>query len=175
MDDSAPWQFLRRRVGGCTTHHGMCTWIWCILSSSCTTSLHFWINCSSHLRDTVHAKSSSARRSWWVVPYILTRLPQGCDVGAKRLVRCQRVNCILVIPTKVVDVGLICLLLGHLSTWQTLDRNDPLASGGDANSRKSLQLALTLEGHTDHVWSLDMNQSFIVSGSWDSSVRIWSR
>jgi len=41
--------------------------------------------------------------------------------------------------------------------------------------RQSLKLVRTLSGHGDHVWSIDMNREFIVSGSWDSSVRIWNR
>ena len=41
--------------------------------------------------------------------------------------------------------------------------------------RNSLVKVRTLWGHDDHVWSIDMNQEYIVSGSWDSSVRIWDR
>lgn len=41
--------------------------------------------------------------------------------------------------------------------------------------RNSLAKVRTLWGHDDHVWSIDMNKEYIVSGSWDSSVRIWDR
>ena len=41
--------------------------------------------------------------------------------------------------------------------------------------RNSLVKVRTLWGHDDHVWSIDMNKEYIVSGSWDSSVRIWDR
>jgi hypothetical protein len=34
--------------------------------------------------------------------------------------------------------------------------------------RKSLKLVLTLSGHEDHVWSVDMDQDLIVTGAWDS-------
>ena len=34
--------------------------------------------------------------------------------------------------------------------------------------RGSLAKVRTLWGHDDHVWSIDMNKEFIVSGSWDS-------
>ena len=41
--------------------------------------------------------------------------------------------------------------------------------------RKSLDLVKNLSGHTDHIWSVDMTDDLIVSGSWDSSVKLWSR
>ena len=41
--------------------------------------------------------------------------------------------------------------------------------------RSSMLKVRTLRGHDDHVWSIDMNREYIVSGSWDSSVRIWDR
>ena len=41
--------------------------------------------------------------------------------------------------------------------------------------RKSLDLVKNLIGHTDHIWSVDMTNDFIVSGSWDASVKLWSR
>ena len=34
--------------------------------------------------------------------------------------------------------------------------------------RKSLHLVRLLAGHEDHVWSVDMNTEYVVSGSWDS-------
>eukprot|EP00090_Calanus_glacialis_P004077 TRINITY_DN13023_c0_g1_i1.p1 TRINITY_DN13023_c0_g1~~TRINITY_DN13023_c0_g1_i1.p1 ORF type:complete len:713 (+),score=103.45 TRINITY_DN13023_c0_g1_i1:114-2252(+) len=41
--------------------------------------------------------------------------------------------------------------------------------------RATMLKVRTLVGHDDHVWSIDMNKEYIVSGSWDSSVRIWDR
>jgi len=41
--------------------------------------------------------------------------------------------------------------------------------------RATMLKVRTLLGHDDHVWSIDMNREYIVSGSWDSSVRIWDR
>ena len=41
--------------------------------------------------------------------------------------------------------------------------------------RKSLNLVQNLHGHTDHIWSVDMTKDFIVSGSWDATVKLWSR
>ena len=35
------------------------------------------------------------------------------------------------------------------------------------NEEKYFQV-WTLTGHEDHVWSVDMNKEYIVSGSWDS-------
>ena len=32
----------------------------------------------------------------------------------------------------------------------------------------SLKLVLTLRGHEDHVWSVDMDKDIIVTGAWDS-------
>jgi hypothetical protein len=34
--------------------------------------------------------------------------------------------------------------------------------------RNSLKLVLTLSGHEDHVWSVDMDHDLIVTGAWDS-------
>ena len=34
--------------------------------------------------------------------------------------------------------------------------------------RTSLKLVLTLRGHEDHVWSVDMDKDIIVTGAWDS-------
>ena len=39
--------------------------------------------------------------------------------------------------------------------------------------RQSGKLLHTLSGHTDHIWSLDHNQRYLVSGSWDATVKIW--
>ncbi len=41
--------------------------------------------------------------------------------------------------------------------------------------RKSLDLVKSLQGHTDHIWSVDMNAKHVVSGSWDGSVKLWQR
>ena len=41
--------------------------------------------------------------------------------------------------------------------------------------RKSFKCKFELLGHTDHIWSIDLNEGFIVSGSWDASAKIWSR
>ena len=41
--------------------------------------------------------------------------------------------------------------------------------------RKSLDLVQNLSGHTDHIWSVDMTEKLIVSGSWDSTVKLWSK
>ena len=41
--------------------------------------------------------------------------------------------------------------------------------------RKNLELIETLSGHTDHIWSVDMTQHLIVSGSWDATVKLWSK
>lgn len=42
-------------------------------------------------------------------------------------------------------------------------------------NRKSLELAANLTGHTDHIWSVDMTADLIVSGSWDTSVKLWAK
>ena len=34
--------------------------------------------------------------------------------------------------------------------------------------RATMLKVRTLVGHDDHVWSIDMNKEYIVSGSWDS-------
>jgi hypothetical protein len=39
-------------------------------------------------------------------------------------------------------------------------------------SRRTLKLVRQLFGHTDHVWSIDLNNKLIVSGSWDASVKV---
>lgn len=41
--------------------------------------------------------------------------------------------------------------------------------------RKSLNLVQNLSGHTDHIWSIDMTEKLIISGSWDSTVKLWSK
>ena len=41
--------------------------------------------------------------------------------------------------------------------------------------RESLKLVEMLNGHNDHIWSVDMTPSYIVSGSWDFSVILWKR
>jgi WD40 repeat protein len=41
--------------------------------------------------------------------------------------------------------------------------------------RRTLDLVQTLTGHTDHIWSCDMTKDLIVSGSWDGSVKLWTR
>ena len=41
--------------------------------------------------------------------------------------------------------------------------------------RNTLNLIEMLDGHTDHIWSVDMTQTQIVSGSWDCSVILWNR
>jgi WD40 repeat protein len=39
-------------------------------------------------------------------------------------------------------------------------------------NRGTLKLVRRLSGHTDHIWSLDMNGKWIVSGSWDGTVKV---
>ena len=41
--------------------------------------------------------------------------------------------------------------------------------------RQSLDLVKNLPGHSDHIWSVDMTKDLIISGSWDASVKLWSR
>jgi len=73
-----------------------------------------------------------------------------------RILRCSDgVNCMVCDNDEVV-VGLLN------KTIEVYDRNTMLK-------------VRTLHGHDDHVWSIDMNKEYIVSGSWDSSVRIWDR
>ena len=41
--------------------------------------------------------------------------------------------------------------------------------------RSSLQLVRVLKGHTDHVWSIDMDADILVSGSWGwRAARRWA-
>ena len=66
-----------------------------------------------------------------------------------RILRCtDGVNCMVCDQEQVV-VGLLN------KTIEVFDRG-------------SLAKVRTLWGHDDHVWSIDMNKEFIVSGSWDS-------
>ena len=81
-----------------------------------------------------------------------------CVVAGRgmRLLRCgDGVNC-LVCDQRSLVAGLLN------NTLEVYDRS-------------SLARVCTLRGHVDHVWSVDMNSEYIVSGSWDSSVRIWDR
>ncbi len=41
--------------------------------------------------------------------------------------------------------------------------------------RETLNLNYELLGHTDHVWSIDLNRRYIVSGSWDATAKVWDR
>ncbi|XP_023331508.1 F-box/WD repeat-containing protein 11 [Eurytemora carolleeae] len=78
------------------------------------------------------------------------------DGPGMRILRCtDGINCMVCDNTQIV-VGLV-------------NKNI------EVYDRKSLHLVRLLAGHEDHVWSVDMNTEYVVSGSWDSSVRIWSR
>ena len=41
--------------------------------------------------------------------------------------------------------------------------------------RQTLQLVHSMTGHTDHIWSIDMNKKYVVTGSWDATVTLWDR
>ena len=42
--------------------------------------------------------------------------------------------------------------------------------------RGSLDLLERITGvHTDHIWAMDLNEKYLVSGSWDSTAKIWTR
>ena len=73
-----------------------------------------------------------------------------------RILRCQvGVNC-MTCDSKYIICGLL---------------NKNLA----IYDRSSLELVQNLSGHTDHIWSVDMTKELIVSGSWDSTVKLWNK
>ena len=41
--------------------------------------------------------------------------------------------------------------------------------------RESLELVTSMTGHTDHIWSIDMNKKHVVTGSWDATCTVWDR
>ena len=73
-----------------------------------------------------------------------------------RILRCQvGVNC-MTCDSKYIICGLL---------------NKNLA----IYDRSSLDLVQNLSGHTDHIWSVDLTKELIVSGSWDSTVKLWNK
>ena len=42
-------------------------------------------------------------------------------------------------------------------------------------NRSTLELVMSMTGHSDHIWSIDMNKKYIVTGSWDATVTVWDR
>ena len=73
-----------------------------------------------------------------------------------RILRCDEgVNCMVVDETAVA-VGL-------------------LNKVANLYDRKSLKLIHSMTGHSDHIWSIDMNKKHIVTGSWDATVNVWLR
>ena len=91
-----------------------------------------------------------------------------------RILRCgDGVNC-MVCDSKQIVVGLLnkTIEVTFLPVLPLSFTRPPLLQVFDRNSLAKVR---TLWGHEDHVWSIDMNQEYIVSGSWDSSVRIWDR
>ena len=42
-------------------------------------------------------------------------------------------------------------------------------------NRTTFETVAVLDGHDDHVWTVDQDRTTIVSGSWDHTVRTWSK
>ena len=73
-----------------------------------------------------------------------------------RILRCSEgVNCMV-----VDDRAIACGLLSKVA---------------NVYDRKTLKIIHSLKGHTDHIWSIDMNRTYVVTGSWDATVNIWCR
>ena len=85
-----------------------------------------------------------------------------------RILRCgDGVNCMVCDQDQIV-VGLLN------KTIEVYERSSLVKVTSDnkkislrSNGINRIQVR-TLWGHDDHVWSIDMNKEYIVSGSWDS-------